>query len=73
MVKEGLIKIERFKKAGNKSAHSYFLTPKNMEEKSRLLIHFLSRKLREYEILGKEIEELNLEILQYSSVQQKKA
>ena len=44
MVNEGLIKFERFKNAGNKSAYTYVLTPKGIEEKFRLLIHFLSRK-----------------------------
>jgi len=66
MVKEGLVKFERFKKAGNKSAYTYVLTPNGIEEKFRLLIHFLSRKLREYDILRREIEDLNQEILKYN-------
>jgi EPS-associated MarR family transcriptional regulator len=66
MVNEGLIKFERFKQAGNKSTYTYVLTPKGIEEKSRLLIHFLSRKLREYDILRQEIEDLNQEILKYN-------
>ena len=65
MINEGLIKFESFKNAGNQSAYTYVLTPKGIEEKFRLLIHFLSRKLREYEILRREIEDLNQEILQY--------
>ena len=65
MVNEGLVKFERFKNAGSKSAYTYVLTPKGIEEKFRLLIHFLSRKLREYDILRREIEDLNQEILQY--------
>ncbi len=66
MVKEGLIQFERFKKANSKSAYTYILTPKGAEEKFRLLIHFLSRKMREYEILRKEIEDLNREIKEYN-------
>lgn len=66
MVNEGLVKFERFKNTGNKSACTYVLTPKGIEEKFRLLIHFLSRKLREYDILRKEIEDLNHEILKYN-------
>jgi EPS-associated MarR family transcriptional regulator len=66
MVNEGWVKFERFKQAGNKSAYTYVLTPKGIEEKFRLLIHFMSRKLREYDILRKEIEDLNQEILQYN-------
>jgi EPS-associated MarR family transcriptional regulator len=65
MVNEGLVKFERFNNANDKSAYTYLLTPKGIEEKFRLLIHFLSRKLREYDILRKEIEDLNQEILQY--------
>jgi hypothetical protein len=30
------------------------------------LIHFLSRKLREYDILRQEIEDLNQEIVKYN-------
>jgi EPS-associated MarR family transcriptional regulator len=66
MVNEGLVKFERFKKADNKSTYTYVLTPKGIEEKFRLLIHFLSRKLREYDILRREIEDLNQEILKYN-------
>jgi EPS-associated MarR family transcriptional regulator len=66
MVNEGLLKVERLKNAGNKLGYRYILTPKGMEEKFRLLIHFLSRKIREYENLGKEIEELNRQVRQNS-------
>jgi EPS-associated MarR family transcriptional regulator len=66
MVNEGLVKFERFKNAGSKSAYTYVLTPKGIEEKFRLLIHFMSRKLREYDILRREIEDLNQEILKYN-------
>jgi EPS-associated MarR family transcriptional regulator len=72
MVKEGLIKIEHLKKAGRKSAYVYMLTPKGIEEKFRLLIHILSRKIREHEVLGREIEELNQEVQQHSITEQKK-
>lgn len=68
MVNEGLVKFERFKQSGNKSAYTYVLTPKGIEEKFRLLIHFLSRKLREYDILRKEIDDLNQEILKFKKV-----
>ena len=66
MVREGLIRFQRLKNVNSKSAYTYILTPKGAEEKFRLLIHFLSRKLREYEILQKEIEDLNREIKQYN-------
>ena len=65
MVNEGLVRFERFKQAGKKPACTYVLTPKGIEEKFRLLIHFLSRKMREYDNLRQEIEDLNQEILKY--------
>jgi EPS-associated MarR family transcriptional regulator len=66
MVNDGLVKFERFKQTGSKSSYTYVLTPKGIEEKFRLLIHFLSRKLREYDILRQEIEDLNQEILEFN-------
>jgi EPS-associated MarR family transcriptional regulator len=66
MIAEGLIKIERLKKEGSKTVHTYLLTQKGMEEKFRLLIHTLSHKIREHELLEKEIEALNREIRQHS-------
>lgn len=66
MVKEGLVQFDRFKNANSKSACTYLLTPKGAEEKFRLLIHFLSRKMREYEVLRREIEDLNGEIKEYN-------
>ena len=65
MVSEGLVKFERFKQSGNKSTYTYVLTPRGIEERFRLLIHFLSRKMREYDVLRQEIEELNHEIVKY--------
>ena len=42
-------------------SYSYILTPKGIEEKVRLTFSFLKRKIIEYEILKKEINELQLE------------
>jgi EPS-associated MarR family transcriptional regulator len=61
LTEKGLIKIINFKKNPNKIGHAYLLTPKGIEEKSRLTISFLKRKIIEYEILKKEINELKLE------------
>jgi EPS-associated MarR family transcriptional regulator len=66
MVKDGFITAERISQNGSKSGYQYQLTPKGMEEQYRLLIHFLSRKIREYDTLGKEIEALNRLVSQYS-------
>jgi len=64
LVKEGFIRIRRFKNSENKTAYAYALTPRGIEEQFRLLVHFLSRKLREYETLRKEITEINQELMQ---------
>jgi EPS-associated MarR family transcriptional regulator len=61
LTKKGLIKIQNFKKSKNKLSYAYLLTPRGLEEKSRLTFLFLKRKTLEYEILKKEIHELKLE------------
>jgi len=61
LTEKGLIKITNFKKNQNKMGYSYLLTPKGIEEKAKLTISFLKRKVIEYEILKEEINELKLE------------
>jgi EPS-associated MarR family transcriptional regulator len=59
---KGLIKIKRFSKSEHKIGYIYLLTPKGFKTKSMMTIEFLSRKLAEYEVLQKEIVELNREL-----------
>tara|TARA_B100000035_G_C20911404_1_gene514151 strand:- start:469 stop:774 length:306 start_codon:yes stop_codon:yes gene_type:complete len=54
---KGLIKIENFKKNPNKINYFYILTPKGIQEKTRLTLNFMKRKMDEYEQLKKEISE----------------
>ena len=61
LTEKGLIKITNFKQNPKKIGYAYLLTPKGIEEKARLTISFLKRKIIEYEILSKEINELILE------------
>ena len=61
LTEKGLIKITNFKQNQNKMRYVYLLTPKGIDEKARLTISFLKRKITEYEILKKEINELQLE------------
>ena len=61
LTEKGLIKITNFKQNPNKMGYAYILTPKGIEEKARLTILFLKRKIIEYEILKQEINELKLE------------
>ena len=61
LMDKGLIKAGNFKNSNNKSAYIYLLTPKGIEEKSRITIHFLKRKIEEYEQLQVEIDQLRRE------------
>ena len=61
LTEKGWIKITTFTHNPNKMGYVYLLTPSGVEEKSRLTFSFLKRKVIEYEILKKEINELKLE------------
>jgi EPS-associated MarR family transcriptional regulator len=58
---KGWIKAANFKNSRNKSAYMYLLTPRGIEEKTRVTARFLQRKVREYEALRTEIEQLRNE------------
>ena len=53
---KGLVKIKNFKKNPNKLNYVYLLTPKGINEKTRLTVNFMKRKMREYDELKKEME-----------------
>ena len=61
LTEKGLIKLTNFKQTSNKVGYVYILTPIGIEEKTKLTFSFLKRKVIEYEILKKEINELKLE------------
>jgi EPS-associated MarR family transcriptional regulator len=48
LLEKGLVKIGNFKKNPHKIGYAYLLTPKGIEEKSRLAVRFVVRKLDEY-------------------------
>ncbi len=62
--RKGLIKVKRFQKARARKAYMYTLTPKGIEEKGRITIQFLKRKLREYEEIKRQINDLTRDIEQ---------
>ena len=75
LAKKGLIKVKRFKSAKNKLPYSYMLTPRGIEEKGRITVGFLKRKLAEYEeikrligALTEEVEENGLQSLAESEI-----
>ena len=62
MLEQGWIKAKNFKNSHNKIAYSYLLTPKGIENKTKITIRFLKRKMQEYDALKFEIERLQQEI-----------
>lgn len=62
LIQKGFVKVENFKKSSSKSKYLYCLTPKGIEEKSRMTYLFLKRKMREYEHLELEIRQLREEM-----------
>ncbi len=63
LVEKGLVKINNVRKANNKLAYAYLLTPRGIEEKTRITVSFLQRKMREYGDLQREIEVLGREVV----------
>ncbi len=61
LMKRGWIKASNFKNSNNKAAYMYLLTPRGLEEKARLTVRFLAVKMREYEQLREEIEQMRRE------------
>lgn len=62
LVKKGWIKASSFKNSHNKAAYMYLLTPRGIEEKAGLTARFLQMKLREYDALRVEIDQIRREV-----------
>lgn len=58
LLDKGLIKMQNFRNNGNKLGYAYLLTPAGIAAKAELTRNFLKLKVREYEALKREIEEL---------------
>jgi EPS-associated MarR family transcriptional regulator len=61
LVRAGLIKVRNFRNSSNKAAYMYLVTPRGIREKARLAVRFLGIKVREYELLRAEIEQIRRE------------
>lgn len=68
LIEKGLIKASNFKRSKSKMNYAYYLTPKGIEEKARVTLQFLKRKQDEYELLVKELEELQKEAALIKSI-----
>lgn len=62
LIDKGWIKARNFRNSSNKLAYAYLLTPRGMEQKAAIAVHFLRRKVSEYETLKKEIAQLRREV-----------
>ena len=66
LMDKGWLKARNFKNSNNKIAYAYVLTPKGLSEKAKITARFLKRKVREYELLKSEIEQLKQEVSESS-------
>ncbi|HWJ96049.1 MAG TPA: MarR family EPS-associated transcriptional regulator [Telluria sp.] len=62
VIDRGWVKVNNFRRADNKWAYAYLLTPKGASAKVRLARAFLARKEQEFEQLQCEIRTLREEI-----------
>lgn len=62
LVEKGMLKASNFRSSKNKMAYLYKLTPRGIEEKANVTSRFLKKKMNEYELLQREISELQDEL-----------
>jgi len=58
LIDRGLVRAQNFKNSRRKLAYAYIQAPYGIKEKTRITQRFIHSKLREYEHLKREIEEL---------------
>ena len=56
---KGLIKVKNFNRNKDKLGYAYLLTPKGIAEKTKLTINFMKLKMKEYDELANELEQIN--------------
>jgi len=61
LTKKGWVKLTNFSSSRNKLGYIYLLTPKGVEQKAKLTTSFLKTKIKEFEILKDEINQLKLD------------
>ena len=67
LIEKGWVKLTNFSQNPNKVDYIYLLTPKGVEQKTRLTFSFLRIKIEEYEDLKEEIRSLKKDIEQLNS------
>lgn len=62
LIEKGLVKTDNFRRNPNKGVYAYLLTPEGVQEKARVTVRFLRRKIAEYDTLQTEIAALRREV-----------
>ncbi len=62
LIEKGLVKTDNFRRNPNKGIYAYLLTPEGVQEKARVTVRFLHRKMAEYDALQAEIAALRREV-----------
>ncbi|MDX9741450.1 MAG: MarR family EPS-associated transcriptional regulator [Gammaproteobacteria bacterium] len=61
IMSRGWVKVDNFRNNPDKRGYAYYLTPKGFEEKARVTLRFLKKRMKEYEAIRREIDELRRE------------
>jgi len=64
LIEKGWIKVGNFRRSQAKESYAYLLTPKGLEEKTRVTIRFFQSKQKEFHVLQQELNELRAEAAQ---------
>lgn len=64
LMDRGMVKAQNFSRSPTKSDYLYLLTPMGVEEKGRVTLRFLRRKMQEYEQIKQDIAVLQEEAQQ---------
>lgn len=62
LVEKGLVKLQNFHTNPDKRRYAYLLTRAGIQEKTRITLAFLGRKISEHETLEREIKQLRAEL-----------
>ena len=62
LIDKGWVKVQNFSHSKNKFGYIYVLTPLGISQKVALAASFLKRKIKEYEELKNEIDDVRVEL-----------
>ena len=51
LIEKGMVKTDNFRRNPHKGVYAYLLTPEGVQEKARVTVCFLRRKMAEYDTL----------------------